>query len=100
MKRNYATPEERLRSAIERERQIPKALEYARQNLKNPPKIYTEIALEQLPDETDFFRKDVPEAFSEVKDPKLLAEFKTANLGVIDAFGSYQKFLHDSILPT
>ena len=100
MKRNYAAPEERLRAAIDRERQIPKALEYARQNLKNPPKIYTEIALEQLPDETDFFRKDVPEAFSAVKDPKLLAEFKVANQGVIDAFGGYQKFLQDSILPT
>ena len=100
MKRNYAAPEERLRSVIDRERQIPKALEYARQNLKNPPKIYIEIALEQLPDETDFFRKDVPEAFSEVKDPKLLAEFKAANQGVIDAFGSYQKFLKDSILPS
>src|SRR6266404_3322365 len=99
MKRNYAPPEERLRSAIERERQIPKALEAARQNLQNPPKIYTEIALEQLPDETDFFRKDVPEAFSAVKDPKLLAEFKIANQGVIDAFESYQKFLQDSILP-
>src|ERR1700756_1023881 len=82
MKRNYAAPEERLRAAIARERQIPKALDYWRQNLKNPPKIYTEIALEQLPDETDFFRKDVPEAFSEVKDPKLLEEFKTANQGV------------------
>jgi uncharacterized protein (DUF885 family) len=99
MKRNYAAPEQRLRAAIDRERQIPKALEYARQNLKNPPKIYTEIALEQLPDETDFFRKDVPEAFSEVKDPKLLAEFKVANQSAIDAFGSYQKFLQDSILP-
>src|SRR6266550_1937113 len=29
MKRNYAAPEERLRAAIDRERQIPKALEYA-----------------------------------------------------------------------
>jgi uncharacterized protein (DUF885 family) len=99
MKRNYAAPEERLRAAIERERQIPKALEYARQNLQNPPKIYTEIALEQLPDEADFFRKDVPEAFSSVTDPKLLAEFKVANQGVVDAFESYQKYLHDSVLP-
>ena len=99
MKRNYASPEERLRSAIERERQIPKALEYARTNLQNPPKIYTQIALEQLPDETDFFRKDVPEAFSAVNDPKLLADFKASTQGVIDAFESYQKYLQDSVLP-
>src|SRR5690349_10974958 len=99
MKRNFAPAEERLRSVIERERQIPKALEAAHQNLRNPPKIYLEIALEQLPDETDFFRKDVPKAFSEVKDAKLLAEFKTANQAVIEAFASYQKYLHDSVLP-
>jgi uncharacterized protein (DUF885 family) len=99
MRRNYAPPEERLRSVIERERQIPKALEFARQNLQNPPKIYVEIALEQLPDETDFFRNDVPQAFSSVTDRNLLADFKTANQGVIDAFGSYEKFLHDSSLP-
>jgi len=99
MKRNFASPEERLRSAIERERQIPNALEYARQNLQNPPKIYVEIALEQLPDETDFYRKDVRDAFSAVTDPKLLAEFKESNQAVIDAFVSYQKFLQDSVLP-
>jgi uncharacterized protein (DUF885 family) len=99
MKRSYAPPDERLRSVIEREKQIPKALEFARQNLKNPPKIYTEIALEQLPDDADFFRKDVPDAFSAVTDPHLLAEFKAANQAVIEAFGSYQKYLQDSVLP-
>jgi len=99
MKRNYAPPENRLRSVIARERQFSRALAAARENLANPPRIYTEIALEQLPDETDFFRKDVPEAFSQVKDPKLLAEFKASNQAVISAFGSYQKFLHDTVLP-
>jgi uncharacterized protein (DUF885 family) len=99
MKRNYAPPEERLRSAIEREKQIPKALEFARQNLKNPPKVYTEIALDQLPDDTDFFRHDVPDAFSVVTDQNLLAEFKSANQAVIDAFASYQRYLQDFVLP-
>src|SRR5947207_3046320 len=99
MKRNFAPPEERLRSVIARERQIPKALEAAQQNLQTPPKIYVEIALEQLPDETGFYRKDVPEAFSAVKDPKLLAEFKVSNRAVIESLESYQKFLQDSVLP-
>lgn len=99
MKRNYAAPDERLQSVIEREKQIPKALESARQNLQNPPKIYVEIALEQLPDETDFYRNDVPQAFSAVTDKNLLAQFKSTNQAVIDAFEDYQKFLHDSVLP-
>ncbi len=45
------------------------------------------------------FRNDVPQAFSEVKDAKLLADFKAVNQTVIDAFGSYQKYLQDSVLP-
>lgn len=99
MKRNFAPPEVRLQSVIAREREIPKALEAARLNLQNPPKIYVQIALEQLPDETDFYRNDVPKAFSAVKDPKLLADFKASNQAVIGAFQSYQKYLQDSVLP-
>jgi len=99
MKRNYAPAEERLASVIARERQIPNAFEEARRNLKNPPKIYTQIALEQLPDVADFFRKDVPEAFSSVKDPRLLADFKAANQNVISALESYEKYLKNTVLP-
>ena len=49
MSRTFAPPEERLKSLIARERQMPKVLADARANLKNPPKIYTEVAIEQLP---------------------------------------------------
>jgi uncharacterized protein (DUF885 family) len=99
MKRKYAPAEERLRAVIEREKQIPKLLETGRKNVQNPPKIYTEIALEQLPDETDFFRNDVPEAFAAVTDRNLLTEFKTANQAVIGALESFQKYLPTSVLP-
>ena len=99
IKRNFAPPDERLRSTIAREQQIPKALEAARQNLDNPPKVYTEVALQQLPDTIKFFQEDVPEAFRHVKDPKLLAEFKTSNEGVVKALTSYQSFLQKDLLP-
>jgi uncharacterized protein (DUF885 family) len=99
MKRNFAPPEERLRSVIARERLFPEAFAAARRNLKNPPRIYTEIALEQLPDVIDFYRKDLPEAFSQVKDAKLLAEFKSSNQAAMADLESYRKFLHDAVLP-
>jgi uncharacterized protein (DUF885 family) len=99
MKRNYAPPEDRLRSVIARERQFPRVFTAARVNLQNPPRIYTEIALEQLPDVINFYRKDVPEAFSQVKDAKLLADFKAANQAAIADLETYQKFLHDTVLP-
>ncbi len=99
MERKFAPPEDRLRSLIARERQMPAALTAARQNLRNCPKIYTEIALEQLPGDIDFFRHNVPSAFSEVKDARLLAEFKQSNAAVIDALTSYQSWMKGDLLP-
>ena len=99
MKRDYAPAGERLRSVIARERQIPAILDSARHNLVNPPRVYTEIALEQMPGTTDFFRHALPAAFAGVKDPQLLAEFQTANQPVIDAYLKYENFLREDLLP-
>jgi len=99
MKRKFAPTEDRLRSLIERERQIPRVLQSGQQNISNPPRVFTEVALEQLPDTIEFFRKDVPAAFSEVKDPELLDRFKAANLSAIRALTGYQAFLQRDLLP-
>ncbi len=99
MSRNFAPPAERLKAAIARERLIPRTFQSARANLRNPPHIYTEIALEQLPGIVSFFEKDVPSAFKQVTDPALLAQFKTSNRAVIDALHSYQQFLKTQVLP-
>jgi uncharacterized protein (DUF885 family) len=99
MSRNFAPPEDRLRSLIAREKQMPAALAAGKNNLKNPPHIYTEIAIQQLPGNIDFFKHDVPEAFANVKDQKLLAEFKFSNDAVIAALQDYQKFLETNVLP-
>jgi uncharacterized protein (DUF885 family) len=97
--RTFAPPAVRLKSLISRERAMPKALMDARENLKNPPKIYTEIAIEQIPGIVSFFEHDVPLAFDKVTDPKLLDEFHQANGAVIAALKDYQKFLQSDILP-
>ncbi len=99
IKRSFAPPQDRLRSVIARERQIPAALAAARQNLENPPQIYTQIALQQSPGIIEFFRKDVPEAFKEVKDEKLLAEFRASNTATIKALQEYETYLHENLLP-
>ncbi|HKT69389.1 MAG TPA: DUF885 domain-containing protein [Terriglobales bacterium] len=99
MSRNYASQEDRLRALVARERQMPAQFDAARHNLKNPPKVYTEVALEQLPGIVGFFQKDVPTAFSEVKDPQLLREFHVSNQAVIAALKKYQNFLQQDLLP-
>lgn len=99
IERNYAPAGVRLAALIEREKQMPPALEAARANLVNPPKVYTEIALEQLPGIISFFQKDIPAAFSGVKDPKLLAQFLASNTAVIRALTSYQSWVKTDLLP-
>lgn len=99
MSRKFAPQAERLESVIAREKQIPAALEDARRNLRNPPRVYTEVAIEQLPGITGFFEKDVPLAFNEVTDPDLNARFKASNQAVIDSLNKYLSFLKTDLLP-
>jgi uncharacterized protein (DUF885 family) len=99
MERTFAPPDDRLRSLIAREKLMPAALEAAHQNLKNPPSIYTEIALEQLPDIISFFQSDVPKAFQEARNEQLKQEFSQVNGGVVAALQSYQTWLKKDVLP-
>ena len=99
IKRNFAPPEDRLRSVIAREKQIPPALAAARQNLSNPPKVYTQIAIEQMPGIVEFYQKDVPNAFASVMDAILKAEFQKTNTAVIKALQDFQVFLRDHLQP-
>jgi uncharacterized protein (DUF885 family) len=99
MRRTFAPAADRLQSVITREREIPRVLEEARQNVSDPPRVYTEVALQQMPDNIKFFQNDVPAAFREVQDPRLLAEFKASNDAAIEALRKYQDFLRTDLLP-
>lgn len=98
MERPYAAADTRLRAVVERERQIPQVFEEARRNLKNPPKIYTEIALDQIDGLVSFFQKDVPGAFTDATDPREKAEFAKTNAAVIDALKSYGAWMKADLL--
>jgi uncharacterized protein (DUF885 family) len=99
MARTFAPAEQRLKSVIAREKQVPAVFQTARQNLKNPPAIYVDVALEQIPGLISFFQKDVPDAFKDVKDAALLAEFKATNQKVMDELKSYQQWLEKDLKP-
>jgi hypothetical protein len=99
MSRTFAPPEARLKSLTARERLMPKVLAEARANLKNPPKIFTEVAIEQMPGNISFFENDVPLAFKAVTDPKLLADFHAANNAVIASLKDYEQWMTKDLLP-
>jgi uncharacterized protein (DUF885 family) len=106
MERPYAPANTRLRALVEREKLMPQALAEARKNLKNPPKIYTEIALEQIDGDVSFFENDVPSAFFSGADGEEIAtdatakaEFAKTNAAVIAALKSYGEWMKTDLLP-
>ncbi len=99
MERTFASSDDRLRSLVAREKLMPAALQAAHQNLKNPPRIYTEIALEQLPDIISFFQSDVPAAFKQAQNEQLKQEFSQVNGAVVAALQRYQTWLKKDVLP-
>ena len=106
MERPYALANTRLRAVVAREKMMPVALMEARKNLKNPARISTEIALEQIDGDVSFFENDVPSAFfggadgAEVAtDTATKAEFAKSNAAVIAALKSYGAWMKSDLLP-
>lgn len=99
MERKFAPADDRLRSLVAREKQMPGLLAEARANLQNPPRIFTEIAIEQLPGIVRFFQRDVPAAFKDANDPALKSEFVQTNAAVISALNDYLAWLKTDLLP-
>jgi uncharacterized protein (DUF885 family) len=99
MEREYAPADQRLTALIAREEAMPAALAQARTNLVNPPRIFTEIAIEQLDGDASFFKKDVPAAFKSVTDTALVRRFTASNAAVIKALTDYKTYLQHDLLP-
>jgi len=98
MKRNYAPASERLTALIAREKKMPGVLLEARKNLGSPPRIYTEIAIEQIDGNIRLFKNDLPAAFTEVSNKALLDAFRKSNDDVIGALGDYKTYLQKTLL--
>ncbi|HEY9714999.1 MAG TPA: DUF885 domain-containing protein, partial [Chroococcales cyanobacterium] len=100
VKRNFAPLPERLELVVSRERQIPRVLKQAQENLSLElvPQIYVEVALEQLPGIVAFFEKSVPEAFGDVADPTLQQTLSASTGETVSALKSYQSFLKKNLL--
>jgi uncharacterized protein (DUF885 family) len=99
-KRDFAPINERFVSAIKRMEKAPAFLSVAKQNLdvKLVPKMFAEVALEQLPGTIDLFESTIPEAFASA-DPALKERFRKAQIKLIEALIDYQRFVKEEILP-
>ncbi len=99
-KRNFAPVDERLVSVISRIEKAPAVLAAGRANIQpdKVPRIYAEVALEQLPGTIELFKTTIPAAFASAN-PELKEKFEKANSKLIAELVSYQTFVKEKILP-
>ena len=97
--RDFAPADERLRSLLARMRQMPAVLDLARQNLQHPPRVTTEIAIDQLDGNRAFFTETVARAFEAVADAGLQRQLAEAVAAVDAAMARYGEFLTSELLP-
>jgi uncharacterized protein (DUF885 family) len=100
IKRNFAPLEDRVRSLVAIESQIPNILIAARTNLNDVlPKPYVELARQIARGSADFLKKDLVSAVSGLKDEQLRAAFLDANRKAATALNDYAAWLEREKLP-
>jgi uncharacterized protein (DUF885 family) len=100
IKRNFAPLEDRVRSLIAIESQIPNILIAARTNLNEKlPKPFVELAIQIAKGSADFLKKDLVAAVSGLKDEQLRAAFNESNRKAANALNDYAAWLEREKLP-
>lgn len=95
--RDFAPLGERLKNLNGRLKAIPAVISAAKANLKNPPRIHTETAIQQNQGIISLIRDDLSQ-FVE-KSPEMKAELQPARERAIAALEDYGKWLKADLLP-
>jgi uncharacterized protein (DUF885 family) len=96
LQRDFAPLKDRLENAKSRLEGIPKVIEAAKANLKNPPKVHTETAIQQNEGVISLIKGDL-QMF--VDEAKLTDEFKPVQEKAVKDLEDYGKWLKEDLLP-
>src|SRR6266567_7472965 len=100
IKRNFAPLEDRVRSLVAIESQIPNILIAAKTNLNEKlPKPFVELAIQIARGSADFLKKDLVPAVTGLKDEQLRSAFQEANRKAANALNDYAAWLEREKLP-
>ncbi len=101
IKRDFAPPAERLKSVISRLKAIPAILEAMRQNVENPPKEFTDLAIRVSGGSVGFFKETLAQWAKEAagNDTTALKEFEQTNRAVIEAMAQSNEWLRKELAP-
>jgi uncharacterized protein (DUF885 family) len=101
IKRDFAPAEERLRSVVARLQAVPGVLDALKENIENPPREFTDLAIRIARGSVGFFKETVPSwvKASGIRDEVLLRDFEDANSVAQKSFESIAGWMEKELLP-
>jgi uncharacterized protein (DUF885 family) len=96
---NYAPETERARRVLSKLREVPRLVQAARDNIKEPPAIYVKVGIDTWRGTMAFIDRDLPRAFAGVDDIHLLGDLDDACKEAVRTIGGYVDDLENDIRP-
>ena len=95
----YAPETERARRVLSKLRQVPRMVQAARDNIKEPPAIFVKVGIDTWRGAMSFIDTDLPRAFSNVDDIHILGDLDDACKEAVRTIGTYVTDLETDIRP-
>ena len=96
---DYAPLAERARRVLSKLRQVPRLMQAARDNVKDPPGIFVKVGLESLRGTLRFIEDDLPRALAALDDLHVLGDLADASTEASRSIGKYVQHLEEEIAP-
>lgn len=96
---DYAPLPERARRVLSKLRQVPRLMQAARDNIKEPPGIFVKVGLESLRGTLRFIEDDLPRALTALDDLHVLGDLADASTEASRAIGAYVQYLESDVAP-
>jgi hypothetical protein len=96
---DYAPLAERARRVLSKLRQVPRLMQAARDNIKDPPGIFVKVGLESLRGTLRFIEDDLPRALSALDDLHVLGDLADASTEASRSIGAYVQYLESEVAP-
>jgi len=98
LQRRFATPCEREVAVIARLRRVPEVLRSAQVNLRHPPHLFTQVAIDQFRGVLRLYREEVPAFGSECRSSLLEAKLAEADTAAVRAVEAFIVYLREDLL--
>ena len=96
---DYAPLPQRARRVVSKLHQVPRLMQSAQDNIKEPAGIFVKVGIESLRGALRFIQDDLPRAFSALDDPFLLGDLDHASTEASAAIGRYLTYLEEDLAP-